>query len=97
MKRRTVTLAGKRWVVRWVARLGRHPEIRHAVKAGDCDVAERVIRVIGGQSDHEERRVLLHEFLHAEFPWLDEDAVDAASERINVALTRCGFPPERKA
>lgn len=94
MKQRTVRLGGVRYRVRWVARLGKVPHTKHD-KAGDCDVAAREIRIVGGLDEHEERRVLIHEALHACLPMLDEEAVDKASEEVNEMLTRCGFHPVR--
>ena len=96
MKRRHVTLASQRWRVRWVTRLGKVPHSR-SDKAGDCDVLTREIRVVGGLDEDEERRVLLHECIHATCPYLDEEAVDRMSDEINQALTRCGFPPVRSS
>lgn len=92
-KRRAVEIADRRWTVRWVTRLGKHEGDSRADKAGDCDRDARVIRVLHGLTQDEERRVLIHETLHAELWDLDEEAVDRISESIADVLRRCGHGP----
>lgn len=94
MRQLAVILSGQRWRVRWVTRLGKVAGTAHD-KAGDCDKGERLIRLLHGLSEHEERRVLIHEMLHAECDWLDEQHVDEISARINDALAKCGHEARR--
>lgn len=96
MKRnpRVIRFMGQRWTVRYVTRLGRH-ERYPADKAGDCTVETKTIRVLCNLPPHEERRVILHELMHAALPMLDEEAVDKFTEQANVALVSLGFPAVR--
>lgn len=98
MKReRRITFLGKRWLVRWVSRLGYTK--RKGGHVGDCSPPSepgRTIRVQSGMSASAEREVLIHEMTHAAFWTMDEDAVRSFAANLNAALTKLGFPAVRE-
>jgi hypothetical protein len=96
MKECRITFLGKRWLVRWVARLGSKRGKRGGV-VGDCsppDQPSRTIRVQAGLSRSEEREILIHELTHAAFYAMDEGAVRSFAANLNAALTKLGHPAE---
>lgn len=47
---------------------------------GWCKISERVIEIGKGQTGSRLLETLIHEWLHAQFPMLDEDTVDEAGK-----------------
>lgn len=58
---------------------------------GQCDYAQRVIRVALGQSEADELDTVVHEVLHAAYPDLEEIAVGETGAAIAKVLWRLGW------
>jgi NADP-dependent 3-hydroxy acid dehydrogenase YdfG len=90
MRRRSVTIAGKRWQIRYSPQLVNYGETHCGTDATGKPV--RVIKLRPSQSDEELLDTAIHEALHAAF-WgvLDEPAVERTAEdiaRVVLALFR---------
>ena len=85
-RKKTVELAGDAWTVY----AGKRDNA--AKDYGHCVVDDRVI-VIFNRSYREgsERETLLHECLHALFPWMEEDYITKAAEDLDNALDALGM------
>lgn len=82
-RRRTVYIAGQRWKVEWDARL------RGAY--GICDYAKRTIQLAAGMDTADLVDTILHEFIHARWPDLDETAVSDMAETCSRFLDASGL------
>ncbi len=80
---RIVTVRGQRWRLRFVPNLGDD--------LGQCDYAQRVIRVALGQSEADELDTVVHEVLHAAYPDLEEAAIGDTGAAIAKVLWRLGW------
>jgi len=93
---RSVTLGKTRYKVRVVK-----DAQRHKAKAGFDSPFElhgyldkQRKRIVVREDEPEEMAsTVLHEMLHALFPYLDEDAIAAAEESLAPVLWRHGFRP----
>ena len=86
------TFNGQRWRAYEVNRLGAGGNSAF----GDCDHDKQIIRAVRGQTEQEFLDTFCHEALHAEFPFLDEDAVTAGGTNIARFLWKLGYRREAK-
>ena len=81
---RTHTFAGSRYSVRSQAGLD-------SKTLAECDFAKRVIRVPVDGDTLDELDWIIHESLHACYPWLAEAFVDTAATSVARLLWRLGW------
>ena len=79
---RSIIVHGKRWELQW-------HRMRDAF--GECSDAEHTIVVSPHLDNPATVDTIIHEYLHARFPDLTEEAVNAAGTELSVILQRCGL------
>jgi hypothetical protein len=82
-RRRTVYIAGQRWKVQWDCRL------RGCY--GICDYETKTIKLAAGMDTADLVDTILHEFIHARWPDLDETAVSDMAETCSRFLDAAGL------
>lgn len=60
------------------------------VCGGECDYGERKIRIDPRTNKATQIETILHEMLHAEFPWMEDPFVQASAKRMAKALVDTG-------
>lgn len=88
MKLGTVKIDGKPWTVRTVSRLGPKDD----EDLGQCSYETRQIKLSQRQDAASMRNTLIHELIHAQFPWMTEDAVGKLERVISDGLNLLGDP-----
>lgn len=89
-KLKTVTIGGKRWKVKWVDDL-RDPDDPSVELWGLCDYDTHTLTINNKQDLEEKADTIIHEMIHAIFPFLNEDAVADAATDIIKAFVRLGL------
>ena len=84
MKVRTHIFAGKRYAIYTQAGL-RPPDL------AECNYKRRIMRIPVDGGELHELDEIIHETLHACFPWLIESLVNAAATSIARLLWRLGW------
>ena len=78
-----VKLGGKQWVIKHV------PKIKGAW--ADCDCEKRVIRVSEDMDSELMLDCLIHESLHAIYPFLKESSVEKGATELKNVLCTLGY------
>lgn len=74
-----VLLHGAQWIV--------HRASRMRKKWGECNWTDRVLKIHrGAKKAKREREIAIHEALHAIFPFIGEDYIDAAAVELDDYL-----------
>lgn len=81
-QRRTVYIGEQRWKIHRATLRGIY---------GDCDYGTRIIRIHAGLRGVDLLDTLIHEFIHARWPDLHEEAVVDFSETLSGLLDAEGF------
>ena len=84
---RSHTFAGRRFAVRPQTGL-RRPLL------AECDYGTRTIRIPTDGDTLDELDQIVHESLHAAYPWMEEDHVNAGATSIARMLWRLGWRRE---
>lgn len=63
----------------------------HETLHGECDTEKRIISINSMLPPSQRLEIMLHELLHAVYPFLEEDTVDNAAIDIAKALRKCGI------
>lgn len=88
-----VRLGGKYWRI-IAEKVKEDPDL-----FGQCDDEKQIIRINPESDGKALLTTLIHEALHAEFPWLEEEAVIRASYNLAALLDRLGaeieLPPRK--
>lgn len=96
-KIKSATLAGMRWPIKWEREI-RTKEGEPLL--GQCvthPLKDRKLRILEGLDEKETFDTLIHEMLHALFPFFEEFVVNQAASEITNAMWRAGArlgPPE---
>lgn len=88
MRLGTVPINGKRWTVTKAARLGPSD----AADWGQCDWDRTTIRIRQKLTPQQTRDTLIHELIHAQCPYLTEEAVEALERVLSDGLNLLGDP-----
>jgi hypothetical protein len=84
-----VTLGGKRWPIKFVNRLGADAEPLDGTTLWEADTHKSkpiAIKIKKGLSPRDELETMIHEALHACFPFLDELPVARAGRELTALL-----------
>jgi hypothetical protein len=86
MKRRPLKtkLGGNEFVIRFTSKL-------HGTVHGECDQEGGIIRINSATPNDQVPEIVIHECLHAIFPFLDEDCVDSAAIELAKVLFKLGL------
>ena len=74
----------------------------HETLHGECDPDNKVIYINSLLPPNQRLEIMIHELLHAVYPFLEEETIDNAAIDISKALRKCGInsvgeaPPRKK-
>lgn len=86
MKTVKIKLAGESWKIKFMN--------MHATLHGECDAESKIIRINKETPENQVIEILIHECLHAIFPYLNEETVDEAAIELGLMLKKLERKPE---
>ena len=89
MKNVKINLAGEVWKIKFMN--------MHATLHGECDADAKTIRINNKTPKNQVIEILIHECLHAIFPYLTEETVDEAAIELGLMLKKLEWTPEKNA
>ena len=79
-----INLGGKAWNVVWKS------EVDNGENTGHCDYDRQRLLICDSLDDEERIETVIHECLHAQFPWMTEESVTASAKELTDALFATG-------